>query len=208
MFSKVRRLWHLWPMAIQNLFEGLGLRAHLRDSMQELKRIQQGLLTSPKLLMTGGSCTFEFIGKTSRKKPRKTPKLQGKSWFSRVFSWSFFSCKGSKSWSLSRKTAWSQDHYATMDAPRDATVAELRRCYLKASVLVHPDKTPGSGTWGALGFGNCWDVYYFFLLSCCFRGGWHFLGPESTRGENKLCLNNGWNNTTICRDHQKKQMLQ
>ncbi|CAJ1402184.1 unnamed protein product [Effrenium voratum] len=33
-----------------------------------------------------------------------------------------------------------KDHYAAMDAPRDASVAELRRCYLKASVLVHPDK--------------------------------------------------------------------
>ena len=27
-----------------------------------------------------------------------------------------------------------------MDAPRDAAPSELRRCYLKASVLVHPDK--------------------------------------------------------------------
>lgn len=27
-----------------------------------------------------------------------------------------------------------------MDAPRDAATTELRRCYLKASVLVHPDK--------------------------------------------------------------------
>lgn len=35
-----------------------------------------------------------------------------------------------------------KDHYAAMDASRDATVAELRRSYLKASVLVHPDKNP------------------------------------------------------------------
>mgnify|MGYP002804113575 CR=1 FL=1 len=33
-----------------------------------------------------------------------------------------------------------KDHYAAMDASRDASVAELRRAYLKASVLVHPDK--------------------------------------------------------------------
>ncbi|CAE7237745.1 ANK1 [Symbiodinium sp. CCMP2456] len=33
-----------------------------------------------------------------------------------------------------------RDHYAAIDAPRDASVAELRRCYLKASILVHPDK--------------------------------------------------------------------
>lgn len=35
-----------------------------------------------------------------------------------------------------------KDHYAAMDAARDATTAELRRSYLKASVLVHPDKNP------------------------------------------------------------------
>lgn len=33
-----------------------------------------------------------------------------------------------------------RDHYAAIDAARDASTAELRRCYLKASVLVHPDK--------------------------------------------------------------------
>ena len=33
-----------------------------------------------------------------------------------------------------------RDHYAAIDAPRDASLAELRRCYLKASILVHPDK--------------------------------------------------------------------
>lgn len=33
-----------------------------------------------------------------------------------------------------------RDHYAAIDAPRDASTADLRRCYLKASVLVHPDK--------------------------------------------------------------------
>lgn len=33
-----------------------------------------------------------------------------------------------------------RDYYAAIDAPRDASTAELRRCYLKASVLVHPDK--------------------------------------------------------------------
>eukprot|EP00441_Pelagodinium_beii_P036858 CAMPEP_0197632760 /NCGR_PEP_ID=MMETSP1338-20131121/9355_1 /TAXON_ID=43686 ORGANISM="Pelagodinium beii, Strain RCC1491" /NCGR_SAMPLE_ID=MMETSP1338 /ASSEMBLY_ACC=CAM_ASM_000754 /LENGTH=437 /DNA_ID=CAMNT_0043204331 /DNA_START=69 /DNA_END=1379 /DNA_ORIENTATION=+ len=32
------------------------------------------------------------------------------------------------------------DHYAALDAPREASVAELRRCYLQVSVLVHPDK--------------------------------------------------------------------
>jgi len=33
-----------------------------------------------------------------------------------------------------------RDHYAAIDVPRDAAFAEVRRCYLKASMLVHPDK--------------------------------------------------------------------
>mmetsp|Transcript_2457 Transcript_2457/g.5847 ORF Transcript_2457/g.5847 Transcript_2457/m.5847 type:complete len:442 (-) Transcript_2457:31-1356(-) len=33
-----------------------------------------------------------------------------------------------------------RDHYAAIDAPRDGSLPELRRCYLKASILVHPDK--------------------------------------------------------------------
>lgn len=32
------------------------------------------------------------------------------------------------------------DHYSAIDAPRSASTADLRRCFLRASVLVHPDK--------------------------------------------------------------------
>lgn len=33
------------------------------------------------------------------------------------------------------------NHYVAISASRDATTVEIRRCYLKKSVLVHPDKT-------------------------------------------------------------------
>eukprot|EP00933_Yihiella_yeosuensis_P048823 TRINITY_DN4521_c0_g2_i1.p1 TRINITY_DN4521_c0_g2~~TRINITY_DN4521_c0_g2_i1.p1 ORF type:complete len:411 (-),score=75.88 TRINITY_DN4521_c0_g2_i1:468-1700(-) len=36
----------------------------------------------------------------------------------------------------------SKDHYATLDAPRDAPLSDLKKCYVKASLLVHPDKNP------------------------------------------------------------------
>eukprot|EP00933_Yihiella_yeosuensis_P048821 TRINITY_DN4521_c0_g1_i5.p1 TRINITY_DN4521_c0_g1~~TRINITY_DN4521_c0_g1_i5.p1 ORF type:complete len:412 (-),score=62.81 TRINITY_DN4521_c0_g1_i5:144-1379(-) len=36
----------------------------------------------------------------------------------------------------------SKDHYATLGAPRDAPLSDIKKCYVKVSLLVHPDKNP------------------------------------------------------------------